>query len=136
MWVTGVEPWLGHVSGHVFNDLTARCSDNHAGCTTLKETAEQDPHPLPRSDTFPATKTNFLVHYFSVEGANLLVKVPGRVCLLSNIFVPHTHSVELLVGGINFGFEGLAVAKLLGERLLPGTDSLQALPNVHNVTSE
>ena len=136
MGVTGVKPWPGHVSGHVFDDLTTRCGDNRADCATLKETAEQDAHLLPPSDTFPATKANFLVHYFGVEGANLLTRVPNHVCLLSNILVPRAHFVELLVGGISPGFEGPAVAELLSERLLPSTDGLQAFPNVRNMTGE
>jgi len=68
--VTGVvgsrEPWLGRLSGHTVDNGTARCGNNRACRAALKETAEQDAHPLPHVVAFRVVEAGLLVYDLSI----------------------------------------------------------------------
>ena len=76
------ETWLGHVSGHTFNNSTARCGDNRAFFATLKETVEQNTHPFLRLDAFPVAKGCLLVDDPNIKCANLFAKAHEEASLL------------------------------------------------------
>jgi len=122
--------------GRMSNDGEAKCGDDCALFAALKETAEQDTHPFPRLVPFPVTKTRFLVRDLGVECANLFTKISMGVCLVSKALLPRIDSVELLVDRIDLGLEGPALIEHIGECLLPGTEILQALPNVLDMVGE
>ena len=130
------ETRLSHRRGHTPNNSTTKCGDNRALFAALKETTEQESHPLPRLDPFPIAKAGLLFRNLDVECANSVTKIHEEVCLLSEALVLWFHLVELIFSRIGFGPEGFSPAEKLGKRLLPGTDSLQAFPNVHDVLSK